>query len=106
MFHGLTTGLSKFISIILYAVLFRFGAWQATQDPNSLYFASFVDIIVTFYALIFAAVGIAQAGSYAPHLKRARISANRILCIVNREPKINADSEEGIKIVSRNNFIP
>ena len=68
-----------------------------SSNPAS---ASFNDIFVVFFALVFGAAGAGQAGAFAPNYTKAKISASRIFFLLDREPKIDSYSEDGEKLVS------
>ena len=84
----------------MYALVFRFGAFQVTRDRGDIASASFEDVFRVFTAMIFGAIGVGQAGAFAPDYAKARLSANRIFALLDRVPVIDGYSEEGSKIVS------
>ena len=84
----------------MYAVVFRFGAFQVTQEPGSIAHVSFESVFVAFMALVFGAVGAGQAGAFAPNYAKAKLSANRIFFLLDRVPIIDGYSEDGEKPVS------
>ena len=84
----------------MYAIVFRFGAFQVTQDPGHIAHAEFEDIFRVFTALVFGALSIGQAGAFAPNYAKAKISANRIFALLDLKPAIDSYSEEGDKLVS------
>ena len=49
--------------------------------------------------VFFTATSISQVSSIAPDLTKAKISASRILSLLNRKPQIDASRDEGIKLV-------
>ena len=53
-----------------------------------------------FGAVIFTAIAIGQASSFAPGTSKAQVSAAKIIALLNRKPQIDASSSEGIKPVS------
>ena len=85
----------------MYAVVFRFGAFQVTRDTGNVAYASFEDVFRVFIALIFGAVAVGQAGAFAPDYTKARLSANRIFALLDRVPVIDGYSEEGDELVSK-----
>jgi ABC-type multidrug transport system fused ATPase/permease subunit len=98
--YGITYSLSQAIIYIMYAVVFRFGAFLVIQDPNSILFVEFQDVFRVFMAVIFGALSVGQASSFAPNYAKAKLSANRIFAILDRKPVIDNYSEEGEKPVS------
>ena len=98
--YGLTYGFSQGFLFFGYVVTFGVGAWQLTQDPDSILHDNFMDSFIVFSAVIFGALGIGQAGSFAPNYAKAKLSANRIFFLLDRKPEIDGYSEEGKKLVS------
>ena len=98
--YGLTYGFSQGFLFLGYALTFGFGAWQMTQDPDSILHEQFRDVFIVFSAVIFGALGVGEAGSFAPNYAKAKLSANRIFFLLDREPEIDGYSEEGIVPVS------
>ena len=81
----------------MYAIVFRFGAWQVTLPLDHVAHSSFDKVFVAFSALIFGAAGAGQAGAFAPNYAKAKLSANRIFFLLDRVPEIDGYSEEGEK---------
>lgn len=52
-----------------------------------------------FGAIVFTAMSIGRATSFAPDASKAQASAARILALINRTPKIDTFSSEGIEMV-------
>ena len=98
--YGLTYGFSQSTLFFGYTLTFGFGAYQVTRDPGSIAHENFADIFVVFSAVIFGAVGAGQASSFAPNYAQAKVSANRIFALLDREPVIDSYSEDGAKPVS------
>lgn len=84
----------------MYAVVFRFGGFQITVSESNVASASFNEVIVVFFALVFGATGAGQAGAFAPNYAKAKLSARRIFQLLDREPVIDSYSEDGLKLVS------
>lgn len=53
-----------------------------------------------FAAVVFTALSVGRASSFAPDLTKARVSASRILTLIRREPPIDSYSKEGLTPVS------
>ena len=53
-----------------------------------------------FAAVIFTALSIGRASSYAPDAQKAKVAASRIFQLIQREPDIDGYSTEGEKPVS------
>lgn len=96
--YGFTFAFSQAITFIMFAIVFRFGAFQIVSD-NPIIHEEFQDVFRTFSALIFGAVSLAHASSFAPNYTRARVSANRIFSLLDRQPAIDNYKEEGLKLV-------
>ena len=84
----------------MFAIVFRFGAYQVTLDPGNIAFLEFQNVFRVFTALVFGAVTVGQAGAYAPDYPAAKLSANRIFALLDLKPEIDSYSEDGDKLVS------
>ena len=84
----------------MHAVVFRFGAFQVTLDPDHFAFVEFYDVFRVFTALVFGAFFVGQAGAFAPNYAKAKTSANRIFALLDLKPAIDSYSEEGDELVS------
>ena len=98
--YGLTYAFSQSVIYLMYAVVFRFGAYQVTLDPSNIAWVDFRAIFVAFMSLIFGAVGAGQAGAFAPNYTKAKLSANRIFFLLDRVSLIDGYSEDGERPVS------
>ena len=54
-----------------------------------------------FAAIVFTALSLGRASSFAPDATKAKVSASRILNLLDRRPLINVTSSGGQKLVSR-----
>lgn len=81
----------------MYAVVFRFGAYQVALPTTHIAYSSFDNVFVAFTALIFGAAGAGQAAAFAPNYAKAKLSANRVFFLLDRVPEIDGYSEEGEK---------
>ena len=84
----------------MYAAVFRFGAFMVTQPTSSVAYAEFFDVFRVFIAIVFGGAAVAQAGAFAPNFAQAKVSANRIFSIIDRQSLIDNYSEEGLQPVS------
>lgn len=84
----------------MYAIVFRFGAFQIVST-NEIVHEEFQDIFRTFIALVFGAFSVGQASAFAPNYAKAKISANRIFALLDRQPVIDNYDPSGLKLVSR-----
>ena len=98
--YGLAYGFSQAIIYLKYAIVFRFGAFLVTQDPDSILFVEFQDVFRVFMAIVFGAISVGQASAFAPNYAKAKLSANRIFHMLDRKPAIDNYSEEGEQLVS------
>ena len=98
--YGMTYGFSQSILFFMYAVVFRFGAYQVTRSPDHIAFAAYEDIFRVFTALVFGALTLGQAGAFAPNYAKAKVSANRIFSLLDLKPAIDSYSEDGDELVS------
>lgn len=55
-----------------------------------------------FAAVVFTALSLGRASSFAPDASKAQLSASRILTLLDRVPLIDTKSTEGQKLVSVN----
>ena len=51
-----------------------------------------------FAAVVFTALSIGRASSFAPDASKAQVSAAKIISLLNRRPQIDSSSGEGIKL--------
>lgn len=103
MTHGLgfTYGLSQGVIFFAYAALFTLGAWLVVDDPNvqKPQHISFEAMMITFSAVVFGAMSVGQATSFAPNAKKGTDAAAHIKALLSVEPTIDAYSEDGEKPV-------
>ncbi len=98
--YGLTYSFSQSVVFFMYATIFRFGAYQVTRDDDNIAYAEFTDVFRVLMALMFGALAVGQASSFAPNYAKAKVSANRIFALLDREPLIDNYSEDGERLVS------
>ncbi|KAJ4849957.1 ATP-binding cassette sub- B member 9 [Turnera subulata] len=60
--------------------------------------ATFGDVFKVFFALTLAAIGVSQSSGLAADTNKAKTSAASILGIIDRKPKIDSSSDEGITL--------
>ncbi|KAG8552277.1 hypothetical protein GDO81_004465 [Engystomops pustulosus] len=90
--YGFTYALSQSINYFVNAAVFRFGAWLIAHC-----FTEFENVFIVFSAIIFAAMNVGQSTSLAPDFGKARVSAQRIMKLLERKPAIDSYSEDGEK---------
>ncbi|XP_072109855.1 ATP-dependent translocase ABCB1 isoform X2 [Mobula birostris] len=88
--YGLTFALSEASLFFAYAASFRFGAWLVTHN-----YMNFRDVFLVFSAIVFGAMALGQSSSFAPDYAKAKLSAARIIKLINQEPSIDSFSEAG-----------
>lgn len=59
-----------------------------------------IDIFRVFSAIVFGSMAMGESSAFAPDAGKAKKSASLIFKLLDREPKIDPYSEEGIKVVS------
>ena len=99
--------MSTGVIFLMYAGVFYFSAWLIQEEilPAS----KFEDIFKVLMALVFGAMTAGQSGAMAPDFGEAKLSANRIMKLLNLESKIDPENEGGqkpAKGTSQNSKIP
>lgn len=87
--------MSTGVIFLMYAGVFYFSAWLIQEEilPAS----KFEDIFKVLMALVFGAMTAGQSGAMAPDFGEAKLSANRIMKLLNLESKIDPENEGGQK---------
>ncbi|KAL7089248.1 hypothetical protein ACP275_13G177500 [Erythranthe tilingii] len=62
--------------------------------------ASFGDVFKVFFALTMSATGVSQASATAPDVNKVKDSAASIFDILDRKPKIDSSSDQGLTLAS------
>ncbi|XP_053548248.1 ATP-dependent translocase ABCB1-like [Bombina bombina] len=88
--YGITFGISQSMNFFINAAVFRFGAWLIAHC-----YTQFENVFIVFSAIIFAAMNVGQSSSLAPDYGKAKVSAQRIMKLLDRKPEIDSYSEEG-----------
>ncbi|CAH9079456.1 unnamed protein product [Cuscuta europaea] len=92
---GMSLGIGSAVLYLATALCFYVGAILVEHDK-----ASFAQIFKVFFALATTAHGVSQASITAPDLSKAWDSAASIFDILERKPKIDSSSEQGIVLAS------
>ncbi|XP_023932082.1 multidrug resistance protein 1A isoform X3 [Lingula anatina] len=87
---GLTFGFTQGVLFFAYAAAFKFGAFLIDDGRRN-----FEDIMKVFSAVVFGAMALGQASSFAPDYNKAKIAASKIFLLFDREPEIDSYSTEG-----------
>ncbi|CAH9114265.1 unnamed protein product [Cuscuta epithymum] len=92
---GMSLGIGSAVLYLATAFCFYVGAVLVEHDK-----ASFAQIFKVFFALATTANGVSQASITAPDLSKAWDSAASIFDILDRKPKIDSTSEQGIVLAN------
>ncbi|XP_061185952.1 ATP-dependent translocase ABCB1-like isoform X2 [Saccostrea echinata] len=89
---GIAFAASTAVMFFAYATAFYFGAYMIEENEMT-----FTDVFKVFSAIVFGAMAMGEASAFAPDAGKAKKSAALIFKLLDREPKIDPYSEEGIK---------
>jgi ATP-binding cassette subfamily B (MDR/TAP) protein 1 len=90
---GLGFSFSNLMMYLAYALCFYVGAVFVHEGKST-----FKDVFRVYFALIFTAFGVSQTSGMATDSTKAQESTISILAIIDRKPKINSTSDEGIML--------
>uniref|UniRef100_A0A3Q2ZN91 ATP-binding cassette sub-family B member 5 n=1 Tax=Kryptolebias marmoratus TaxID=37003 RepID=A0A3Q2ZN91_KRYMA len=88
--HGFTFSFSQAMIYFAYAGCFRFGAWLIVQGRMDV-----EAVFLVISAVLFGAMALGEANSFAPNYAKAKMSASHLLMLLNKEPAIDNLSEAG-----------
>ncbi|CAL4947980.1 unnamed protein product [Urochloa decumbens] len=90
---GLGFSFSNLMMYLTYALCFYVGARFVHEGKST-----FKDVFRVYFALIFTAFGVSQTSGMATDSTKAQESTISILAIIDRKPKIDLTSDEGIML--------
>ncbi|OQV12032.1 Multidrug resistance protein 1A [Hypsibius exemplaris] len=88
--YGIAYSFSQAVIYFAYAAAFTFGAYLITTGEMD-----FAGVFRVFGALVFCAMGLGNASSWAPDAAKAKIAAARIFGLIDRTPEIDSSSTGG-----------
>ncbi|XP_064648001.1 ATP-dependent translocase ABCB1-like isoform X1 [Lineus longissimus] len=89
---GFVFGLTQAIIDFVHAAAFAFGAYLIQQNEMD-----FTSVFKVFGAIVFGAMALGQASSFAPDYGKAVSASGRIFGLLDREPEIDSSDPEGEK---------
>ncbi|CAO2204465.1 unnamed protein product [Urochloa humidicola] len=90
---GLGFSFSNLMMYLTYALCFYVGALFVHEGKST-----FKDVFRVYFALIFTAFGVSQTSGMATDSTKAQESTVSVLAIIDRKPKIDSTSDEGIML--------
>uniref|UniRef100_A0A7N8XE83 ATP-binding cassette, sub-family B (MDR/TAP), member 4 n=1 Tax=Mastacembelus armatus TaxID=205130 RepID=A0A7N8XE83_9TELE len=88
--YGITFSFSQAMIYFAYAGCFRFGAWLIQNGRMDV-----EGVFLVISAVLYGAMAVGQANSFAPNYAKAKLSASHLLMLINKEPAIDNLSQEG-----------
>nr|QKW91241.1 P-glycoprotein [Gambusia affinis] len=88
--YGFTFSFSQAMIYFAYAACFRFGAWLIIEGRMNV-----EGVFLVISAVLFGAMAVGEANSFAPNYAKAKMSASHLLMLLNKEPEIDNLSEQG-----------
>ncbi|XP_078320541.1 ATP-dependent translocase ABCB1-like isoform X1 [Crassostrea virginica] len=89
---GIAFAASTAVMFFAYATAFYFGAYMIKENEMT-----YTEVFLVFSAIVFGAMAMGESSAFAPDAGKATKSATLIFKLLDREPKIDPYSEEGIK---------
>jgi ATP-binding cassette subfamily B (MDR/TAP) protein 1 len=91
---GSAAGLGQFVQMWGVALMFWWGGYILFNYPNTY---SFRDFLISMFALFFSLYGLAAAAQGAVNRDKAKLAANRIFTLIDRQSQIDPLSDLGKK---------
>uniref|UniRef100_A0A3P9PPQ3 ATP binding cassette subfamily B member 1 n=1 Tax=Poecilia reticulata TaxID=8081 RepID=A0A3P9PPQ3_POERE len=88
--YGFTFSFSQAMIYFAYAACFRFGAWLIIAGRMDV-----EGVFLVISAVLFGAMAVGEANSFAPNYAKAKMSASHLLMLLSKEPEIDNLSEKG-----------
>ncbi|XP_075965014.1 ATP-dependent translocase ABCB1 [Anarhichas minor] len=88
--HGFTFSLTQAMIYFAYAGCFRFGAWLIVTGRMDV-----EGVFLVISAILYGAMALGQANSFAPNYAKAKISASHLMMLLKKESAIDNLSQEG-----------
>ena len=93
---GSSSGLGQFVQLWGTALLFWWGGYLLVSYPNSF---EYRDFLISMFSLLFSITGLGIAAQGATDRDKAKLAAERIFELTDRESRIDPLSEEGKKVL-------
>lgn len=98
--YGIAYGFTQSISLITFAIIVRFGAFQVTVSPDHIVHAEYQDIFRVSATLLLTALGMGKVTSFIVRYSKGKESAMRIFGILRRESQTKDCVTSSITLVS------
>ncbi|PVD39429.1 hypothetical protein C0Q70_02059 [Pomacea canaliculata] len=90
---GFAFGFSQAVIYFVYAAAFVLGAYLIQEGKMV-----FGDVMLVFSAIVFGAMALGNASAFAPDAGKAQVSAQRIIKLLDKQPVIDSESQDGDKL--------
>jgi len=88
---GLGFGFFQFMMFGIYSLAFWFAGEEVSAGRSS-----FVDVLKAFFAIFLSAFSFSQAQMHFPDVAKGQAASRRVFAIIDRVPKIDASSPDGL----------
>ncbi|KAH9520299.1 ATP-binding cassette, sub-B (MDR TAP), member 4 [Bulinus truncatus] len=93
LIYGLTYAIANCIIFFAYAVAFYYGSVLVNDGEME-----FFEVFRVFSSIIFGGMTIGRQSSFGADYTKAKVAGARIIALINRKPKIDVRSSDGIKL--------